>query len=343
MDNYYSRYNPRKDITLLFTTLVPSDVSVRVTTPRISSTGSYHVDHWLSVKAGEVKSYILPQNLRHYDTNIKDYGILVTATDRVKIIGMNQETFSTDMVLMLPLTSLGPESSGNTYYAACWDADNDCRVLIVAGYDNTVVTINSPKRFGILGYYRSANTDYTVTLTNKYKSVQIVAQYGFTGSKITSNKPVVVYSGNEKALVSGTGSHTSSDHLVEQLAPTGTWGKKFILTPLYYNSNKTLGRTGNELEKYKYIAGTSAATVTVKNYNTDGSLNRTQTLNIPAGSYKDVTYPRGTYAVVESDVGIQVVQFATTVASSGGCLGDPWMQLIPPMGIQKKYHSCSCY
>ena len=46
----------------------------------------------------------------------------------------------------------------------------------------------------------------------------------FTGSRITSDKPISVLSGNKKVAVGASG---SSDHLTEQVPPVNTLGKAF--------------------------------------------------------------------------------------------------------------------
>lgn len=46
-----------------------------------------------------------------------------------------------------------------------------------------------------------------------------------TGTYISSDKPVAVFSGNVRASIPT--SRTSRDHLVEQMIPVQTWGSEF--------------------------------------------------------------------------------------------------------------------
>lgn len=199
-------------------------------------------------------------DLRHYDTVIEDRAILIKSTLPVRAVGENQEMYSTDLVLFFPVTSLGNPTEPNEYYAVTWDFDYHCRVLVVTAYDDTKITFTNPTAKGSFTYMSEQYTDLTVTIPHKYQSLQLKTGYpnGFTGLRITSNKPISAYSGNKKVAVSNlysSSSTASSDHTVEQLLPVNSWGKQYILTPLpFHASNGSIARLGNLLSRCVYRA-----------------------------------------------------------------------------------------
>ncbi len=83
--------------------------------------------------------------------------------------------------------------------------------------------------------YNSVTYEGGDTLTvflNSYETVQIQDAYtaDLTGTRVTSTKPVAVFSGNLKTIVTGDG--TVEDNLVEQIPPTRTWGTAYAVVPI---------------------------------------------------------------------------------------------------------------
>ena len=119
-----------------------------------------------------------------------------------------------------------------------------------------------------------------------------------------------------KAAVS-TGA--SADHLVEQLPPTNTWGKKFILSSIPGIP---------EQEVYRFVASEDSTVVTVRR-----SDNTVHTLDIAnAGEYEDLQPPNGFSATVVATKPILVVQFERCGPGTGYD-GDPSMQIVPPINL----------
>ena len=58
---------------------------------------------------------------------------------------------------------------------------------------------------------------------------QIRSSTDLTGTVVSANKPVAVFSGSEWTSV---GADKMGDHLVEQMPPTPTWGWDFITVPI---------------------------------------------------------------------------------------------------------------
>lgn len=301
--------NVNFEIELFVTTTRTSTVNVQVTAPRYSSA----INNQFTVTAGQVKQLFFSPDLRMAGSSKGSKGMLITADDEVVIYGVNKETYSCDAFLGLPTDVLG-----NEYFVSTWyPASQQCELLVVGVVDNTQVTFTFPSSmsssvtYGGSSYY--AGDTLTVSM-NRFDTVQLKNNGGdLTGTKISATQKVSAYSGNKKTTI-GTGG--SSDHIVEQLTPVSTWGKKFITIPI------PLRTTG---DYFKYIASEAGTTVSVA----CGTVSHQISLANP-GSFSQKLIPSGSYCYVSSDKPIQVIQFCLSQQSSTE-QSDPMMMVIPPV------------
>ncbi|CAG2227544.1 Hemicentin-1 [Mytilus edulis] len=296
------------EIELFITTTRTSTVSVQVTAPKYSSS----INEQFTVTAGSVKQLFFSPSLRMSGSSSSSKGILVSASDEVVIYGVNKERFSNDAFLGVPTDVLGTE-----YYAVTWyPASQQCELAVAGVIDNTVVSFTFPASMSSSvtydGVSYSGGSTLTVTI-HQFDSIQLInSNADLTGTYIHSDKKIAAFSGNKKTII-GTG--TSSDHLVEQLTPVGTWGKNFITVPI------PLRTTG---DYFKYIASEAGTTVTIS-----GGFTETLTL-ANAGDFEERLVPSTAYCYVSADKAIKVVQFCLSQQSSNE-LSDPMMMIIPPV------------
>lgn len=296
------------EIELFITTTRTSTVSVQVTAPKYSSS----INEQFTVTAGSVKQLFFSPSLRMSGSSSSSKGILVSASDEVVIYGVNKERFSNDAFLGVPTDVLGTE-----YYAVTWyPASQQCELAVAGVIDNTVVSFTFPASMSSSvtydGVSYSGGSTLTVTI-HQFDSIQLInSNADLTGTYIHSDKKIAAFSGNKKTTI-GTG--TSSDHLVEQLTPVGTWGKNFITVPI------PLRTTG---DYFKYIASEAGTTVTIS-----GGFTETLTL-ANAGDFEERLVPSTAYCYVSADKAIKVVQFCLSQQSSNE-LSDPMMMIIPPV------------
>jgi hypothetical protein len=124
-----------------------------------------------------------------------------------------------------------------------------------------------------------------------------------TGTRITSNKPVAVFSGNCGSAYLAS----ADDILVEQMWPIPTWGKEYILS-----------RLGSVQNNCRILSDESTdVTVTVKIGN-----NAATTKTVPAGSYAEFQFNDLTQ--ITSNVPIAVAQYTTGI-------DDPSMMWVNPV------------
>ncbi|MEZ6061266.1 MAG: putative Ig domain-containing protein [Planctomycetaceae bacterium] len=137
-----------------------------------------------------------------------------------------------------------------------------------------------------------------------------------TGTIITGDKPFALFGGSRAAFVPTN--FFAADHLVEQMTPTSTWGRRFVTFPLA--TGTTVG------DRYRFLAQADGTEVFV-----DGTL--VATLN--RGQFHEMVLVDA--AEVTSNNPILVAQYAQSQEfyrnQPGGdpnFLGDPFMMLVPP-------------
>ena len=195
------------------------------------------------------------------------------------------------------------------------------QVLLVGNEDNTTVTIVATQPLNLPQDVQSsvsgtifvpAGSAYTFTL-HKLQTFFFGSAIDLTGTSIVSDKPLTVVSGHECGNVPQ--SVTYCEHITEQIPPTITWGKQFLLTPY---ANLTAG------PYYKIIA---AERRTIVSFTCGLSTNKAYLYN--SGDFTTL-YSKSSYCSLISNKPVLVNQLAP-----GGTinkdLGDPVISVIPPI------------
>ena len=246
---------------------------------------------------------------------VEKKAVHVFANQPVSVYGTNHRYQSTDTYLALPVESLGTRYRVAGYK---WLApDLVSQLAVVATEDNTIVEItpNVGTREG-----RPATKPFTVRL-NRGETWQVTPlfspAYGsdLTGSLVRSSKPIAVYSGHNCAYVPSR-QWKACNILVEQLPPTQTWGKEFVLGPL----------DGQNSTVYRVIADEDG---------TEVFQNGKAVATLSAGEFyeeEDLLEP----VLLTATGPVMVMQYAkgfTSPPPSGmiaDSTGDPMMILVPP-------------
>lgn len=296
------------EIELFVTTTRTTTVNVQVTAPKYSS----GINEQFTVTSGVVKQLFFTSDLRMSGSSKSDKGILVSADDEVVVYGVNKAPYSNDAFLGLPTDVLGME-----YYAVTWyPPSQQCELMVVGVIDGTTVSFTFPSSMPsnavtYNGNSYSGGSTLTVAI-DKFDTVQVTSKQDLTGTYIQSDKKISAFSGNRKTKV---GSGGSSDHLVEQLTPVGTWGKNFITVPI------PLRTTG---DYFKFIASESGTTVTIS-----GGVSDQFTLT-NAGDFHQKLMSSTAYCKITADKAIKLVQFCLSQMSPSEN-SDPMMMIIPPV------------
>jgi len=257
-----------------------------------------------SVAAGaEIQLTLDPAVVLTSNESVEAKGIHVTALAPISVHVVSENATSADGYLALPTAGLGTNyyvmSYASTRYAGS-------EFAVVATQNSTTVTITP----SAAGSSKPAGTTFTILLNaGETYQFQNPANADMTGTNLSSDKPVAVFSGHRCADVpSGVG---YCDYLVEQLADVSLWGKTFHTSPFSGRSRYTV----------RVISSQDGTTFTTIPAGLIGG-----TLN--AGLHKDVVLS-GDAEIVSSNP-VLVAQFMHGYADDASAKGDPSMVLVTP-------------
>ena len=243
----------------------------------------------------------VPSSFEISSVNERNKGILVEADRDINLYGMSFHSATTDAYLALPCFKMAVDVY--EYYGISYDIlismvrRYPSVILLVACENETVVKFNS-----------------STIILNSMETYQIESDNDLTGTRITSSKPLSVFSGSDCASVpQGT---LYCDYLVEQVPPTVTWGSTFLVASLEGRS------TGERIR----VLSARAANVAV-NCNTNVSVGQFQLQS--GGSFKEFEIPINSFCSIESTSPVLVAQYAYSNRSEG--VGGTFMMIIPPI------------
>lgn len=239
------------------------------------------------------------------DNGIENKGIHITANDEVTVYGLNQRSASTDAFLALPVDILGTDHYLMAYRGDGRNFNIYSQFAVVGTENNTTVTITP----SLSARGRVAGVPYQVVL-NEGEVYQLRGDDrpdDVTGSRIQSDKPVAVFSGAECTNIKNNLS--ACDHLIEQIPPRSTLGRRFVAIPLATRLNG---------DTYRFVATEDSTEIRV-----NGSLETT----LNAGQFFENIY--ATSIEIVSTKPIIVAQFSNS-SDYDNVTSDPFMMLIPP-------------
>ena len=295
---FSTNFNTAQNLQLFVTTAESSSVNFIVEAAGFSSTGVAVRDSSAVIN--------IPTSLEVGSTSERNKGIHVKAEGdkTINVYGLSYSAQTSDAFLALPCNRLAQDSY--EYFAASVPVNDQSLsgVLVVACENNTEISIGSE----------------SVTL-NRLQTYLSQSSSDITGTRITSTKPITLYGNHECATVpSGT---NYCDHLTEQIPPTTTWGRSFLVASF-------LGR--NTEDVFRVVASESSTSFTI---NCTSSQPVTHALN-DAGSWQQFTIARDSFCSITATKPVLVMQYAlgSTVdeALNGNVRkGDPLMMMLPPV------------
>lgn len=281
------------------------------------------------------------------------------------------QQFSNDASILIPIQALGRH-----YYVFGWPTANACgpppgdplylesipdrtSITILGVEDNTAVTVNATHPItasgGDTGFSIAATpAGQPITFTiNRYDVVNLESDQpsvpiqecfnyldrdgDFTGSLVTSNKKIAVFTGAERGI--GTGGATPppgpgweegdtccTDHLEEQLFPTTALGREFVISRSPVRSTDP---NWDEPDVYRVLSSEDGVTITT-------NLPAPQdvfTLN--AGEFKPLYSDRGFTMTASGPVTVGQVLLSQERIPSGG-IGDPSLLIFPAAEQHRK-------
>ncbi len=236
------------------------------------------------------------------------FSVHITATNPVRVFTLSHKPLTSDGVTALPvnlcdtayvIAAQHNDPSGYTVYAS--------EAAIIATQDSTLVHVTATANL-----MPFAPTPFQITLNKgqvwQLKADTAVTTGDLTGTIVTSSKPVVVLGGVERAWIYSLDPGTQSrDHMIEQMLPLKYLGKTFIATQT---------AQGHAPNRFKAVAAFDSTRVIVGD--TVYMLQKQQFIDVP------ITSPN----LLSSTKPICVMQ---EEPSSNGGLGDPDMEITPPL------------
>ncbi|XP_021371652.1 IgGFc-binding protein-like [Mizuhopecten yessoensis] len=178
--------------------------------------------------SGPANQIDIDANLTMRSNGKTSKGIILTSDTPISVTAFN----SNDLGLFEGYHALPIETLGTSYIVGTSIPEplTGSSFAVGAPYDNTEVNITlSTSGVSVPGQYHREGDKITVVL-DKLDTFYIETNsksQDLTGTRIVSNKPVAVVSGN---LCSNGQDHCN--HLVEYLPPVSTWGSKFMVPPI---------------------------------------------------------------------------------------------------------------
>ncbi|XP_013401850.1 IgGFc-binding protein [Lingula anatina] len=300
-----------EELQLFLTTDYEKDVSVNISTPLVPRSQVKRVH----VQRGSMTEVSLSANIQLEGTKKENKGILITAEEEIVVYGANILSMSTDAFICLPTDILG-----TTHFIPSWPKESKyvgSQIGVVATQDNTMVNFTFPNDGRNVNVsYRSrwyGDGETLSVLLNRYQTMQVQNEVDLTGTKVVSNKPIAVMSGNKRTSVGGG---RGTDHLVEAIPPVNTWGKRFVTVPTAED---------REGDFFRVLGGKAGTEVTVR-----ATVNSTITkYQLNAGQFLTLDVPSEEYLYIESNQSILITQFCKT--SKRSVKKDPFMMYIPPI------------
>ncbi|CAH1272704.1 FCGBP [Branchiostoma lanceolatum] len=295
MVGFLQNLDNTQQLELFITSASSSPASVNISAPFAGFTRR------LAVTDSAVQVVSLPQSLALSGNERAQKGISITSDTEIIVYGVNKRFASTDGFLGLPKDVLGTEYFVASYIRSSLPSEFG----IFGTEDNTDVEITLRGTTQYQGVTYSTGSVIRLVL-NKIEAIQFQGS-DLTGTRITSNKPITLMSGVQCAQVPVN--IGNRDHLVEQIPPVDTWGKRFVTVPL-------AGRTGGDI--FRIVAARDSTAV-----NVTGQAGR----SLDSGEFWELDVPSDVYQVITSSKPIMVLQYNKGQRDDAG----PLMMYLPPI------------
>ena len=288
-------------------------VSVAVSTPARGPRSFYQTE---TLFGTSMKQTSIPNTLQLTGSSRSLNGILITASADVVVSGFNMDSTSCGGFLLYPINTLG-----SSYYTMnWWPPSARAQIGIVATQDNTIVEVQFKGNGNVVvfeGRTYFSGSKMRITLGSfQAAQIQDVSKADLTGTYITADKPIAVFSGNLFTSVPQEGL-IIRDQLIEQMPPTTTYGSEFIVVPIPESV------TGSVLEVLALYDNTAVQASNTPGF-TLASAGDTAPIQITA------------YTEITADKALLVAQYVNSPRLSENEDDQPAMLLIPPVSQFKQ-------
>ena len=256
-------------------------------------------------------SVIIPQTLAMSGTGINNDGLKITSDGNISAYISNRQTSTTDLTIVFEEASLGQDYVLASFGDGIQEQDGG-QFSVQATQDGTAFAFTLPD-----GQTASVTLDAGETFKfstvdtagNASIGMTVADEFDLTGTLITSNLPIAVFSGHSCTNI-GSG---ACDHIVEQMPAVSALSQTYVVAETFSSSG-----LGNNL--VRVIAAEADTEVRI-----DGALAAT----LAAGEFHEFTLSVSAQTVTTTKPALvaQYLQGATTAGE-----GDPAMSFVAGTG-----------
>lgn len=296
MQNYAPNYdNPRFE---LFITAVQANAKVTVQVP------SLNFKQEKTLNAGEGVTVCLPTTVEMYGSQRSPNTVRIEASADVTVTSFSYKLYTADTSLVYPTTEWGTEYFIFTPAGSPYGSFKE--FAVTNGKESNKVVIFPKGSINFQGRVYESGSQIVIDLL-PYESVQLQSTYELSGTRVTSQHPVAVFTGH-----TCTWQFSKCNHVYEQLLPVSSWGSSFIVPPLSFQ------------KQYDsvYIQASQSTRVTVQ-YGNHGDV-----LTLTSGQTVELRYHDPEILSIQSDHGIQVLLLFNGVTIGLVLYNDPFLMTI---------------
>ena len=265
-----------------------------------------------------------------YTYRNKGVHVYTTGHGSISVLAINYRTSTVGEYLAYPCPDTN--SDLHEYYIVSTQTNRRLSEFLLVGCDdNTTITITPTQTVSIPADVQSSSSSQVSVLQGDSHKIILHRMQtlligknsvDLTGSKIVSNKPLTVISGNECSKVPST--QSGCEHLAEHIPPTSTWGHEFFLVPF----------GGRNVGQYYKIVSSNDVTMIMRTCN---SVTTSQTLS-PAGSSFTFFTSSSTYCFVVANKPILVSQIGLSRVKYND-IGGPIISILPSLDQYRNRYS----
>ncbi len=245
----------------------------------------------------------------------------LTSDVEVSVYALDQSRTTSDAMVVLPTDILDTEYAVLSYNSdgRNFSDNTPSQFAVVATEDNTIVDFTLS-----MEAQDEPTTEFEVELQRgeaylvQCSRQSINSSPDVSGSFVTSDKPIAVFAGHQRAVLPLEQSGASRDMLLEQVPPISTLGLYYFVAPFPLPS----GVFSSSGDIYRVLATRN---------NTDLIIDRTDTITLQKGEIYEAALIQAHELVSSKPVLVATYKKTSRLDNVGQEFGDPFMMFIPPV------------
>ena len=275
----------------------------------------------------QTSSYVLNNSSEKW----KVISVRAESYGRLTVYGGNIQQCSSDT--FLALSKQRKVQTSYKYIAASFAPNyldqHNSFTAIIAQYNNTQLSI-TPNMDETIGDALALSGTTTSVSLQEGETLLVNSKNDLTGLLVESNHPIAMLSGHECTNVPSL--VPSCSHLVEQIPPVSSWGRKFATAPL----------KGRQAYDFFRILASKDSTMVAVNCTLSADqpelFNTKTTDTLDEGDFVEFSVSSSQYCLIEGSNNILVLQYSI----GGGAdarKGDPAMIIVPAVTQYCSYYT----